>query len=381
MSTATQAVSTAPAPVVRRRTGDGLGNHQLSRELLAQIAADAADVDAHRGDLRPLLRELAAAGRGDLGLPGSNGTLTEQAAVIAGIAQGCVTSAFSLWAHRIATEYVATYGTATTAALATTLRTAERPGVSAMATAFRAAAGTEPLPITFAHDGDHLVLDGTIRWASNLYSDAVIVTAARAAHSTDPFTAAHLVVAVPANTPGVSIQPADDLLALNSSRSGSVHLAKVRVPVGHIVTDDFAGFITDVKPTFLALQAAFCLGLATAALAATAPPQGAASVFAEHHEALVTERHGLEDRLGRLCDQIATTPDPAFRRSIGRAAVQLRLDTGLHAGLATNLELRLAGGRGFVAASATARRVREALFIPIQSPTESELRWELLPSV
>ena len=44
---------------------------------------------------------------------------------------------------------------------------------------------------------------------------------------------------------------------------------------------------------------------------------------------------------------------------------------------ATRLELTLAGGRGYLAANAANRRFREAAFLPVQSPSEGHLRWEL----
>jgi hypothetical protein len=41
------------------------------------------------------------------------------------------------------------------------------------------------------------------------------------------------------------------------------------------------------------------------------------------------------------------------------------------------LELRTAGGQGYASRAAVSRRYREAAFIPVQSPSEAQLRWEL----
>jgi len=40
-------------------------------------------------------------------------------------------------------------------------------------------------------------------------------------------------------------------------------------------------------------------------------------------------------------------------------------------------EAKVLGGRGFLATSGTARRLREVAFLPIQSPTEAQLLTEL----
>ena len=44
---------------------------------------------------------------------------------------------------------------------------------------------------------------------------------------------------------------------------------------------------------------------------------------------------------------------------------------------ATHFELQVVGGAGYVTESPTARRLREASFLPVQSPIEGHLRYEL----
>jgi hypothetical protein len=41
------------------------------------------------------------------------------------------------------------------------------------------------------------------------------------------------------------------------------------------------------------------------------------------------------------------------------------------------LEAKMMGGRGYVVTTPTARRLREAAFLPIQALTERQLRWEI----
>lgn len=44
---------------------------------------------------------------------------------------------------------------------------------------------------------------------------------------------------------------------------------------------------------------------------------------------------------------------------------------------AANIEVRVASGAGYARNSPASRRFREAAFIPAQSPSEGQLRWEL----
>ncbi|SHW24248.1 membrane protein [Mycobacteroides abscessus subsp. abscessus] len=55
----------------------------------------------------------------------------------------------------------------------------------------------------------------------------------------------------------------------------------------------------------------------------------------------------------------------------------MRLDAAGLAGAASRLEVTLSGGAGYAVGTAANRRFREAAFLPIQSPSEGQLRWEL----
>ena len=100
-----------------------------------------------------------------------------------------------------------------------------------------------------------------IRWASNLYADSRMVTAART-HAGEK-----LIVALPLNTPGVVVGDHFDLLALGSTASSYLNLQTAYVPAEQVLSRDFDGFLRSVRPTFLVLQSAICLGLTRTALA------------------------------------------------------------------------------------------------------------------
>ncbi|MDT7755470.1 MAG: hypothetical protein QOH27_1368, partial [Mycobacterium sp.] len=57
--------------------------------------------------------------------------------------------------------------------------------------------------------------------------------------------------------------------------------------------------------------------------------------------------------------------------------IELRLQAAGLAVDATRLEVTLTGGAGYALGSAANRRFRESAFLPIQSPSEGQLRWEL----
>ena len=76
----------------------------------------------------------------------------------------------------------------------------------------------------------------------------------------------------------------------------------------------------------------------------------------------------------------ATTWTPCGAGTPERELVRLRLECARLATATTALEAKVVGGRAYVTTHPTARRLREAAFLPIQAPTEGQLRWELAHS-
>lgn len=330
--------------------------HGLVRARAAERARATDEADTTPFET---LRELGQRGLLDLGLGG--GDLRGQAAVVFDLAAECTATAFSLWGHRSGLEYLDAVG----APVASELRTGEVPLCSAMAPAFKAAAGIGEIPVTLTRRGDHLVLDGTVPWASNLYPDAVVILPVVREDGRPAIVRTRVVL------PGVSVRPLENLMALNATASGILRLEGVEINAEQdVLTEDVPGFLATVRGPFLLLQTSFCLGLSAAALtSARENLGGVGEMFREDLDDAVAEQQRLRADLVRL----AREPRAAAPLEL----LQLRLDAALLTGEATRLEAKIVGGRGYALSSPTARRAREAAFLPVQSPTEGHLRWEL----
>lgn len=57
--------------------------------------------------------------------------------------------------------------------------------------------------------------------------------------------------------------------------------------------------------------------------------------------------------------------------------LEWRLAVAEIATAATALEVRVSGGAGYTQSFPASRRFCEAAFIPVQSPSETQLKWEL----
>lgn len=340
----------------------------IAPDLVADIRASAKNLDCGQETARRSFPALGAAGQLSLGAPGNHdGRLPEMAEVIRDIARECMSTAFSVWANRMTIEYLLTAGTAYATAAVQPLLAGEVLGVTGMASAFKDASGCGSLELTAVPVEGGYELSGPIRWASNLYEDSLMVTAARTDRGDK------IIVALPLKRPGLTVGAHFDLLALGSTASSYLSLQEVFVGAEQVLTDDFTGFLGKVRPTFLVLQTAMCLGLARTCLEQTKLGlTGINSVFTADADMVAGKLALAEAMLSSLATAVGSQRQPSKPELL-----TLRLSAAELASSAAALEVRTAGGKGYVSCTDASRRYREAAFIPVQSPSESQLRWEL----
>lgn len=331
----------------------------LPAELRAKIADNAKPVDKAEMDARYILPLL-----GEAGLLG--GSLPQTAQVIREISAQDLSVGFTVWAQSMALEYLRFAGTDFAAPLVEALQRGERAGVTGMAPILKEAAGAGEISLTAEPVEGGYRIDGKLNWASNLYDDAVLVTGAKTPDG------GHLIFVVEAGHEGLNFGNPFGLLGLNATASAWVSFEGVILPETQILTRSLVDFVPAAKPVLALLQVSECLGVSEAAAAAAATRiTGINETFRADLEKVTAGNAELVKR------QVAAIS--AFDSgNLGAVELlELRLDAAELAIAATAVEVRVAGGAGYAKNSPTSRRFREAAFIPVQSPSESQLRWEL----
>lgn len=321
----------------------------------------AADLDAGRTDIRADIGEVGRCGLLAAGLGGSDiRAITE---VVEKVAAESLAAGFSLWAQRMSLEYIWRAPDPVRDRYLDELSAGRRIGVTAMAAALKHLAGLGELPLR-ADEAAPGRISGPIAWASNVFPESVIVFPFRDG------TGRGRVAVVDAAAEGVHIRPAPELLALGATASTALTFNRVEVRADQLVTPDLPGFCGAIRPVFLLLQTAFCTGIAGAAVRESSSRlAGLGAQFGDEYRRLA-DRHTATHRAlhDHAADAHATPPADLLR---------LRLNAARLAVDATRLESTLCGGAGYALHCATNRRFREAAFLPVQSPSEGQLRWEL----
>lgn len=338
------------------------------RELLqvrSFVRGRAEALDRSETDVREDIALLGELGLIGLGLDGSG--LRRMTEVIEDVSSESLAAGFSVWAHRMTLECVNRASGQVRDAFRPDLESGATIGVTAMAAGLKHVAGLGDTPLIATPTVDGIEVSGPIRWASNVFESSLIVLPARSE------TGETYVALVHAGAPGVSVNPSPDLLALGATASTSLSLERVQIPSTHVISTDLVGFVNEIRPTFFLLQTSLCSGITRAALAECEQLlTGLGKQFESEYRSFAREFDSLRSRLHDYASNVAGVS----RHDL----IRLRLDGANLAVAATRLESTLRGGAGYVTKSATNRRFREAAFLPIQSPSEGQLRWELAQS-
>lgn len=353
-----------------------LAEIDVPESLLSWISEHAQDIDSGVLTTRGVFPDLGEAGLLDLGSDKSaDSTLAQQAAVIEVLAQHSFSVAFSLWGHRMVLEFLEITGGSYANSVLPALHTGTTPGASAMAPGYKSLANASDLALSITREENgRLYLSGEVAWASNLYGDAIAVAPAYGPETANrQGSQGGVIVAFPLDATGVEIGPKLDILAMRGTASTYVSLDRVEISEHQILTNDFSDFLKNTRPTLSILQASLCLGLATASYHRSLEnATGFNAVFRSEIQEYGTKLESTKQQLTQHATKVGAD-QPVSSQDI----LAMRLRAGQLATQLTTLEIKTAGGKAFMTTSDVNRRYREASFIPLQAPSEAQLRWEL----
>lgn len=286
--------------------------------------------------------------------------------LVRGLAREDLSVAFSTWADLMVLTYLKA-ADSQHPQLIEAIENGTRPGVTGMASVFKYAAGAGDLDLQAQAVNGGYKVSGKLKWASNLADDSIIVSGA---HSDQ---GGQILFVVDGNAEGLTLGTPFGLLGLNATASAWVEFDEVFVAEENILTTSFPDYLPRVRPTFLLLQTSECLGVAESAIAAASGKTvGINEVFADDVAQTYDKITELISTQESIAEKAASGEQVAFADLL-----RLRLNAAEAAVQAANLEIRVAGGAGYAQSSPASRRYREATFIPVQSPSEGQLKWQL----
>lgn len=342
--------------------------------LHAWLGHNADALDQAQDLAEEIVPRLAAADLFGIGVPqalgGGGGDTRDAINAIAGIAEQSLTAAFVFWGHRTFIEYLLqSPNHALAERLVAKLVKGERAGATGLSNAMKFLSGIESLQIVATPQGQGWQLDGSLAWVTNLRK-AGFIAAAAVASSTD---APPAIVSFDSDSAGVQRSSDLDLMALRSSNTAAVKLDKVHIAAADVIHSDARQYLPPVRPAFLGMQCGMSIGLARASLRTA---HGLAANTRSQLTGRIEElQRSLDDTVTQLLEGVhdgrfQSKAAPLFRIRILLAEIVQQ---------AAMLELQASGGRAYLQDDdkSFARRWRESAFVPIVTPSLTQLQIEL----
>jgi alkylation response protein AidB-like acyl-CoA dehydrogenase len=346
-------------------------------DWLAQHA-DALDQSESLAD--DVMPALAAHGCFRAGVPvslggtgGDRGNVGDAILGIADVARHSLTASFVYWGQRSFIEYLLqSPNAALRDRLLPELLDGSLAGATGLSNAMKFLSGMEPLQIDAtprnAADGDGWTLDGKLAWITNLRPQRFVAAAAVAPVNGAP----PAVVMFASDAPGVQRSANLQLIALRGSHTAAVRLEHVAVPPENIISAQAPEWLPRVRPAFLGMQCGMSIGLAQASLESAANAAHAAKGRGQLADDIADTQDALAQHITQLLDGVASG------RFVTEAPAMFRLRLGLAELVrqAVTLELHAKGGHAYLEAEQDgfARRLRESAFIPVITPSVTQLQ-------
>ncbi len=344
----------------------------ISEKLRIFLARRADDMNDGVIPGDEVIRAIGEEGWLRLGVPsrlgGTGGSLTEAIEAIAEVSELCLTSGFLFWCHRMFIEYlVHSDNVWLQGHLLSRLLSGDLHGATGLSNAVKHLAGIEPLRLQAERQAGAVTLQGALAWVSNLSSDGFVVAVAASTGGNS-----WSILAVPSSADGVEAGKELSLLGLGSSLTAPIRFDRVSLPAEWVIHEQGDVFLRRVRSRFILLQVGMSLGLARRAL----KEAGSAGLTLTRRLAI-----RVGEAVARLRDLETTVHEYGFAESVDPDHVphlfELRIALADVALQAVWLELQAKGGRAYLKSCGTGRRLREAAFLPVVSPTCVQLEREL----
>jgi len=342
------------------------------------LQANADALDASPELASEVVPRLAGAGLFAIGVPqsmgGAGGTTGDAIDAISAVAEYSVTAAFVFWGQRTFIEYLLQ---SPNAALRERwlgpLVGGKFGGATGLSNAMKFLSGIESLQITATPNPAGWQLDGSLAWITNLRKEGFIAAAAVNMSDTDGVQAAPAVVAFLSDSRGVARSPDLDLMALRGSNTAAVKISALQIGEADMLHPNARAWLPGVRPAFLGMQCGLSIGLARASLRA------AHALCTSMRGPLLPRVEALQVELARYVEQLKAGVEDGSFKSAAAGAFRLRIALAETVQQAVMLELQASGGKAYLQDRdrSFARRLRESAFIPIVTPSLTQLQTEL----
>lgn len=342
------------------KTADGTLQALIEEQLVPEVSV--IDLEGHYP--QSFLQALGAAGYYQVrNLP--EWRVTERKLrLIETVSQTCNSTAFLVWCHLTGLSYVA-HGESRylLERLLPRLESGEILCGTGLSNAMKYYAGLEPLKLRAERVSGGYVCDGVLPFVSNLAPGQWFGAIAQVDDRH------RVMLFIPCDADGLTLRERRGFMGMNGTATYHCHFERVFVPDDYVLSEDADALVRRVRTGFVLSQVGMALGLCGSAIASMAQlAQAGANRF------LPASPEGFAERYERLRERTYSLAEQAQTEAVAFPEVaRVRLDSAYLAIDVATTAVLYSGGAGYLQSSTASRRLREAFFVALVTPTVKHL--------
>jgi hypothetical protein len=351
----------------------------IARELAPRVTAIDLDGEYPEAFLRAFGKLGGFAGVVSAENGGSGKGIADTISAMSLVGETCLSTAFTIWCQTACARYLQlSDNAAIKAELLPGLASGEQLGGTGLSNTFKSCCEIERFLLTAKRVDGGYEINGTLPWVSNLGSDHVFVTGC-------PVDGDGRLVffAVQCNQPGFKLIDGAHFTALEGTRTLACQFREVRIDDCRVLAhpEQSAEYLARIQPGMILAQLGMGIGLIRDCIrlidSAGRTHEHINRFEDDQPDELRAALATAESEVLRLARLLDVGPRPEERSTILLDVLRIRLAGGELALRAANAAMLHQGARGYLRTAAAQRRLREAYFVAIVTPSLKHLRREI----
>lgn len=351
----------------------------IARDLAPRVTAIDLEGEYPEAFLRAAGRIGAFAGVVGTEYGGSGKGLGDTIAQMAKIGETCLSTAFTHWCQTACARYIQlSDNAAAKAEFLPALAAGRQLGGTGLSNTFKSCCEIERFLLTARRVEGGYEINGTLPWVSNLGDEHVFVTGCPVDGD-----GRLLFFIVKCNQEGFKLVDGAHFTALEGTRTLACQFRNVKIDDNCVLAhpEQAATYLQRIQPGMILAQLGMGLGLIRDCIAlierAGRTHQHINCFEDDQVEELQAALSGAEAETFRLAAQLDAGPAPEALPGLLTEVLRLRLAGGELSLRAANAAMLHQGARGYLRTAAPQRRLREAYFVAIVTPSLKHLRREI----
>lgn len=351
----------------------------IERNLAPRVTAIDLDGEYPEAFLRALGEVGGFAGVVAPEYGGSGKGIADTIATMAQVGETCLSTAFTVWCQTACARYLQlSDNAALKAELLSGLASGRQLGGTGLSNTFKSCCEIERFLLTARRIDGGYEINGTLPWVSNLGDDHVFVTGCPVDND-----GRLLFFAVKCDQPGFRLIEGAHFTALEGTRTLACQFRQVRIDDSRVLAhpEKSAAYLARIQPGMILAQLGMGLGLIRDCIrlidSAGRTHEHINRFEDDQADELRAALAAAESEVFRLARLLDANPRPDRLPAILLDVLRIRLAGGELSLRAANAAMLHQGARGYLRTAAAQRRLREAYFVAIVTPSLKHLRREI----